>query len=403
LQRSLRTTPSAQEISMPRVRRSLLLAASAALALGVAGAAAAQVPEQPGFYAGATGLWRWNWGDRADPGAGLNARPRSGPGFSGVVGYKMDSPWDVALGGGAQWHRNASSTVGGARLDTSSRYQYVDVEAGYSMNMGNDTAIRVFGGVRGLHFNQDAVALAIGTQAHRNVWAVGPRVGIGGQTFFSQSVGLVGSVDGSLLAGSFSEVGTPNGSGNWRLVPVVGGEVGLQYRFPESPSLAITGGARIDALFNASFGSGMGGGSAVSVGPFMRVTYNLSGPGTRMPAPAPAPAPPSAGGRSYMVFFDFDRSIVTDTAATTIRQAANDAKAGRATRLNVTGHADRSGGDDYNMALSLRRANAVKDVLVREGIPAAQIAVVGRGESQPLVQTADGVREPQNRRVEIVF
>jgi OOP family OmpA-OmpF porin len=104
-----------------------------------------------------------------------------------------------------------------------------------------------------------------------------------------------------------------------------------------------------------------------------------------------------------MVFFDFDRSNVTDTAATTIRQAATDAKNGRATRINVTGHADRSGGDNYNMALSLRRANAVKDVLVREGIAEAQIALVGRGESQPLIQTADGVREPQNRRVEIAF
>ena len=54
------------------------------------------------------------------------------------------------------------------------------------------------------------------------------------------------------------------------------------------------------------------------------------------------------------------------------------------------------------MALSLRRANAVKDQLVREGIPATQIVVVGKGESQPLVPTADGVREPQNRRMEIV-
>ena len=126
---------------MPRVRP-LLLAASTALALGIAGAASAQVPEQQGFYAGATGLWRWDWGDRVSPGAGLNARPRGGPGISGVVGYKMDSPWDYALGAGAQWHRNASSTVGGARLDTSSRYQYLDFEGGYSMNMGPDTAVR---------------------------------------------------------------------------------------------------------------------------------------------------------------------------------------------------------------------------------------------------------------------
>jgi outer membrane protein OmpA-like peptidoglycan-associated protein len=54
------------------------------------------------------------------------------------------------------------------------------------------------------------------------------------------------------------------------------------------------------------------------------------------------------------------------------------------------------------MALSLRRANAVKDSLVREGVPASAITVIGRGESNPLVPTGDGVREPQNRRVEIV-
>jgi outer membrane protein OmpA-like peptidoglycan-associated protein len=87
----------------------------------------------------------------------------------------------------------------------------------------------------------------------------------------------------------------------------------------------------------------------------------------------------------------------------TIQQAAAQAKAGRSTRIDVTGHADRAGSDAYNMALSLRRANAVKDQLVREGIAASQIAVVGRGESQPLAPTAAGVREPQNRRVEIVL
>ena len=55
------------------------------------------------------------------------------------------------------------------------------------------------------------------------------------------------------------------------------------------------------------------------------------------------------------------------------------------------------------MGLGLRRANAVKNELVKAGVPAANIVVVSRGESMPLVQTADGVREPQNRRVEIVL
>ncbi|QQS13451.1 MAG: OmpA family protein [Rhodospirillales bacterium] len=123
------------------------------------------------------------------------------------------------------------------------------------------------------------------------------------------------------------------------------------------------------------------------------------GPAMSVAPPPPPPAPST----NYIVFFDFDRANITPQAMTTIKQAAAAATAGKKTRIGVTGHADRSGNDAYNMALSLRRANAVKDALVREGIPAANIAVVGRGESQPLVATADGVREPQNRRVEIVL
>jgi hypothetical protein len=121
------------------------------------------------------------------------------------------------------------------------------------------------------------------------------------------------------------------------------------------------------------------------------------------PQPAAPPPPETRPGVNFIVFFDFDRANLTAQAVTTIRQAAAAAKTQNRTRIGVTGHADRSGTDAYNMALSLRRANAVKDQLVREGIPAANITVVGRGESQPLVPTADGVREPQNRRVEIVL
>ena len=89
-------------------------------------------------------------------------------------------------------------------------------------------------------------------------------------------------------------------------------------------------------------------------------------------------------------------------ALNTIRQAAAAFKSKGNARITATGHTDTSGPEAYNMALSLRRANAVKDALVREGVPAQAISVVGRGEQGLLVQTGDGVREPQNRRVEIV-
>ena len=104
-----------------------------------------------------------------------------------------------------------------------------------------------------------------------------------------------------------------------------------------------------------------------------------------------------------MVFFDWDRSNLSQQALTTIQQAADTFKSTGSARLVATGHADRSGPDNYNMALSLRRANAVKDALVRDGVPERDISMVGLGESQPLVKTADGVREAQNRRVEIVI
>ena len=117
----------------------------------------------------------------------------------------------------------------------------------------------------------------------------------------------------------------------------------------------------------------------------------------------PPPAPPPAQTNSFMVFFDWDRSNLSQQALATIGQAANAYKTKGSARVVATGHADRSGPENYNMALSLRRANAVKDALVQNGVPATAISVVGKGESQPLVPTADGVREPQNRRVEIVI
>ncbi len=116
------------------------------------------------------------------------------------------------------------------------------------------------------------------------------------------------------------------------------------------------------------------------------------------PPPAPAVAPPS-----FMVFFDWDRANLSQQALNTIQQAADAFKQKGNARITATGHTDTSGPESYNMALSLRRANAVKDALVRDGVPAQAITVIGMGEKGLLVQTGDGVREPQNRRVEIVI
>jgi outer membrane protein OmpA-like peptidoglycan-associated protein len=129
----------------------------------------------------------------------------------------------------------------------------------------------------------------------------------------------------------------------------------------------------------------------------LSLSYKFGQPEVAPPPPPPAVAPPS-----FMVFFDWDRSNLSQQALVTIKQAADAFKSKGSARITATGHTDTSGPEAYNMALSLRRANAVKDALVRDGVPAQAITVIGRGETQLLVPTGDGVREPQNRRVEIV-
>ena len=119
--------------------------------------------------------------------------------------------------------------------------------------------------------------------------------------------------------------------------------------------------------------------------------------------PPPPPPPPPAQPSSFMVFFDWDRSNLSAQAQTTISQAAAAFKSRGSARVTATGHTDTSGPEAYNMALSLRRANAVKGALVQNSVPAQAITVIGKGETSLLVPTADGVREPQNRRVEIVM
>ena len=119
------------------------------------------------------------------------------------------------------------------------------------------------------------------------------------------------------------------------------------------------------------------------------------------PPPPPA-APPPPPVKNFLVFFDFDKSTLTPRALDIVKEAANTAKSGQNARVTCTGHTDTAGPANYNMALSLRRANTVKNALVKEGVPATSITVIGRGETALLVPTKDGVREPQNRRVEIV-
>jgi outer membrane protein OmpA-like peptidoglycan-associated protein len=133
----------------------------------------------------------------------------------------------------------------------------------------------------------------------------------------------------------------------------------------------------------------------------LRYTFGATPP-PPMPAPAPAPEAQQVA-RTYLVFFDWSRADLTDRARQIIADAATARTSVRSTRIEVSGHADRSGSDAYNQALSMRRAEAVAAELNHRGVPRAEMVIQAFGESRPLVPTADGVREPQNRRVEIIL
>ena len=130
--------------------------------------------------------------------------------------------------------------------------------------------------------------------------------------------------------------------------------------------------------------------------------YAFNTPRPPPPVVAAPPAPPPVA-RTYLVFFDWDRADLTDRARQIIAEAAQATTRTQVTRIEVAGHADRSGSPAYNQGLSQRRAQTVAAELVRLGVQREAISVQAFGEGRPLVATADGVREMQNRRVEILF
>jgi outer membrane protein OmpA-like peptidoglycan-associated protein len=121
------------------------------------------------------------------------------------------------------------------------------------------------------------------------------------------------------------------------------------------------------------------------------------------PKPKPAPQPVVEVPADYLVFFNWDRDVVTPEARKILQEAAANFGKRDFSAIQVIGHADTSGPADYNLGLSQRRAARAAAVLVLQGVPEGKIDISWKGQTQPLVSTGDGVREPQNRRAEIVF
>jgi outer membrane protein OmpA-like peptidoglycan-associated protein len=174
-------------------------------------------------------------------------------------------------------------------------------------------------------------------------------------------------------------------------------EVGAEYRYTDlgHQTVSLPGGVSDNNGFTYSMVRAM-------------LTYRFAPPpppppmAAPMPAAAPAAAPPPPP-RTFLVFFDFDKYSLTADARKVIEAAAASYKATGSARIDVSGYTDLAGTQAYNLRLSQRRADAVAGYLLKQGVPKNVMDVKWFGKEHPRVPTPDGVREPQNRRVEIMM
>lgn len=138
---------------------------------------------------------------------------------------------------------------------------------------------------------------------------------------------------------------------------------------------------------------------------FLDAMNELEGLVQQGPQPVAADEPPPMIPEEamYLVFFNWDAFDISTSANSVLEAVAKEVAKNTPAQVNIQGHADTSGAADYNQRLAFKRATAVRDALVKLGVPENLINIESRGEDELLVPTPDNVREPANRRANISF
>ena len=348
------------------------------------------------------GRWIWLGGNGLQANSGGRQQATNGPGGQLMLGYKFASNWDVSLAGDIQQLFTDVTQFRGGTLAIDTTHQHVDLEVGYSENWW-----RLSGGLRGIHYLQRANYYGPGFVGYdlREMYGIGPMVGGGALFPISSDWAVIADADVAFVYTSYADTGNGmlmnNGSYS-QFVPQFDAEVGVAWH--TQGALSVTIGPRIATSFNTAIAvDGSHQGTLLEFGPFIRVSYNFGGRVRMHASPVAATEAPIAIATTHQVFFGFDDSDISPVASGAIEQAASDARRGRPATIQMTGPGEGVGDPTYNLALSRRRANAVRDELARHGVSLEQIVVVDRRECEPLIATAAGSRDPKSVRVQIAY
>jgi OOP family OmpA-OmpF porin len=360
-------------------------AASLALALSVVGTASqAQMSGAPGgpgsFYLRAEGGW-----NHAD-GFSFSGNPPAGP---GSINFK-----EGYIAGGAIGYVVAPTPLGNFRVELNLDYRDNDVKSlsvtGLAPGSASGSVDSIAGMVNGLFdlpFNFVGLKPYIGA-------------GVGAESMHLSGVGVSGVAlvsDRDTVPAAQAIAGV-----KYDLTPNWG--VGLEYRFLNG----------FNPRFHTVNNSSVSTSNAQDHSILLTLTYAFGAPPPPpppvQPAAAPAPPPPAPApaatvppGQFFIVFFDFDKSTITAAGQQVLDAAAAAFSQNHPVRIELTGFTDTVGTQRYNLGLSQRRAVAVHNYLAAHGVPDSAMDVAWKGKEDLRVPTPDGVREPQNRRVEIVI